>query len=134
MSHGPLHGTRIGGDLTAATLDELPLLAVVAAYGEGITSVRDAAELRAKESDRIDAVVEMIRALDGGIEPVEDGFDVLGTGFLSGGRVNTHHDHRIAMSAAVAATRGDEQVIIEDAEVASISWPTFYATMESLWS
>ena len=129
-----LRGMSIGGSLAAAALDELPLVAVVAAYAEGVTSVRDAAELKAKESDRIAAVVGMIRALDGGIEPTDDGFDVVGTGFLSGGTVATHSDHRIAMSAAVAATRADGPVVIRDAEVAAVSWPGFYSTLEGLWS
>ena len=128
-----LRGVSINGDLVAASLDELPLVAVVAAFAEGITSVSDAAELRTKESDRIDAVVGMLRALDGGIEPRNDGFDVVGTGFLAGGTIETAHDHRIAMAAAVAATKAIDPVIITDAEIAAVSWPGFYATMESLW-
>jgi len=131
--HG-LTGTTIDGPLTAAALDELPLVAIVGAFAEGITSVRGAGELRAKESDRIDSVTAMVRALGGGIEPRSDGFDVVGTGFLEGGAVTTHHDHRIAMAAAVAATRIPDRVVIRDAEVAAISWPSFYATLEELWS
>jgi 3-phosphoshikimate 1-carboxyvinyltransferase len=131
---GDLHGISLGGDLVASSLDELPLVAVVGAYAEGITSVSDAAELRTKESDRIDAVVDMLRALQGGIEPRPDGFDVVGTGFLTGGTIDTASDHRIAMAATVAATRALDTVTITNAEVASVSWPGFYATMESLWS
>jgi 3-phosphoshikimate 1-carboxyvinyltransferase len=129
-----LHGISIDGDLVTSSLDELPLVAVVGAYAEGITSVSDAAELRTKESDRIDAVVAMLRGLEGGIEPRPDGFDVVGTGFLAGGTVDTASDHRIAMAGTVAATKALDTVIITDAEVASVSWPGFYATMESLWS
>jgi 3-phosphoshikimate 1-carboxyvinyltransferase len=129
-----LNGVSIGGDLVASSLDELPLVAVVAAFAEGITSVSDATELRAKESDRIDAVVTMLRALKGGIEPRDDGFDVVGTGFLEGGTIDTASDHRIAMAGAVAATKALDTVIITNAEVASVSWPNFYATLESLWS
>ena len=128
-----LRGTVVDGPLVASALDELPLVAVLGAYAEGITSVRDASELRAKESDRIEAVVAMIRALDGAIEPASDGFDVVGTGFLSGGVVRTHHDHRIAMAAAVAATRADDPIVITDAEVAAVSWPDFYQALEDLW-
>jgi 3-phosphoshikimate 1-carboxyvinyltransferase len=131
---GDLHGISVGGDLVASSLDELPLVAVVAAFAEGITSVSDATELRAKESDRIDAVVAMLRALEGGIETRPDGFDVVGTGFLAGGTIDTALDHRIAMAGAVAATKALDSVIITDAEVASVSWPGFYATLESLWS
>lgn len=129
-----LQGISISGDLVASSLDELPLVAVVGAFAEGITSVSEASELRAKESDRIDAVVAMIRALDGGIESRPDGFDVVGTGFLAGGTIDTASDHRIAMAGAVAATKALDTVIITDAEVASVSWPGFYSTLESLWS
>ncbi|MGI9529491.1 MAG: 3-phosphoshikimate 1-carboxyvinyltransferase, partial [Acidimicrobiia bacterium] len=76
---GELRGTVVDGALVASALDELPLVAVLGAYAEGITTVREASELRTKESDRIAAVVDMIRALEGGIEPAEDGFDVVGT-------------------------------------------------------
>ena len=129
-----LRGIAVSGDLVAAALNELPLVAVGAAYAEGITSVRDAAELRTKESDRIDAVVAMLRALHGGIEPTDDGFDVVGTGFLHGGTIDPAGDHRIAMAGAVAAVKALDTVIIMDAEVASVSWPGFYSTLESLWS
>ncbi|MGI9667939.1 MAG: 3-phosphoshikimate 1-carboxyvinyltransferase [Acidimicrobiia bacterium] len=128
-----LVGTTVDGDLVAAALDELPLVAVLGSCAEGLTSVRDAAELRGKESDRIDAVVDMVRALDGGAEAAPDGFDIVGTGMLGGGTVATHHDHRIAMAAAIAATVATDAVTIEDAEVAAVSWPGFYSTLEGLW-
>ncbi len=134
VTGGHLHGVSIDGDLVASALDELPLVAVIGAYAEGITSVRDASELRGKESDRIDSVVAMIRALEGGIEPRSDGFDVVGTGFLEGGVIETEHDHRIAMAGAVAATKAMAPVVIKNAEIASVSWPGFYATLEDLWS
>lgn len=129
-----LRGTTIAGDLVASALDELPLVAVLAAYAEGITHVRDAGELRVKETDRIDAVEQMLLALDGGVATRDDGFDVVGTGILSGGSVETHGDHRIAMSAAIAATRATGEVEIVDSDVAAVSWPDFYETLEGLWS
>lgn len=134
VSAAGLSGVRIDGALAVAALDELPLVAVLGAYAEGITSVREAGELRGKESDRIAAVVQMVRALHGGAEELDDGFDVLGTGFLESGTVETAHDHRIAMSAAVAATRIPGGAVIRDAGVASVSWPGFYGTLEGLWS
>ncbi|GMQ98421.1 MAG: 3-phosphoshikimate 1-carboxyvinyltransferase [Acidimicrobiia bacterium] len=134
VTGGRLRGTSIEGDLVASALDELPLVAVLGAYAEGITSVRDATELRTKESDRIEAVVAMIRALGGGIEPKSDGFDVVGTGFLDGGVVETALDHRIAMAGAVAATKANQPVVIKDASIVSVSWPGFYAALEGLWS
>lgn len=129
-----LRGVTVDGALAVAALDELPLVAVLGAFAEGVTSVRDAGELRAKESDRITSVVAMIRALGGGSEAVDDGFDVVGTGFLDAGVIDPDGDHRIAMAAAVAATRVPDGVVIRDAEVASVSWPEFYSTLEGLWS
>ncbi|MGI9584083.1 MAG: 3-phosphoshikimate 1-carboxyvinyltransferase [Acidimicrobiia bacterium] len=131
---GDLQAVEVDGDLVASALDELPLVAVVAAYGEGLTTVRDAAELRAKESDRIASMAKMIRAMGGGFEERTDGFDVVGTGFLDGATVDPDHDHRIAMAAAVAATRASGDVVITDADVASVSWPGFYKQLENLWS
>lgn len=129
-----LHGVDVGGDLVASALDELPLVAVVAVFAEGITTVSGAGELRLKESDRIDSTTAMVRALDGGIEPTDDGFAVVGTGFLSGGTVDSVGDHRIAMAATVAGLRADRPVEILDAEASSVSWPDFYETMEAMWS
>ncbi|MDK1018324.1 MAG: 3-phosphoshikimate 1-carboxyvinyltransferase [Actinomycetota bacterium] len=129
-----LHGVVIEGPLVASALDELPLVAVVAAYGEGVTTVRGAAELRRKESDRIAATAAMITALQGGIETAPDGFSVVGTGFLAGGTVDSAGDHRIAMAAATAAAYADGPVTILDADVAAVSWPEFYATLEKTWS
>jgi 3-phosphoshikimate 1-carboxyvinyltransferase len=129
-----LRGMKIGGDLVASALDELPLVAVLAAYAEGITEVRDASELRVKETDRIDAIESMIATLDGGVVTRRDGFDVVGTGFLSGGSVETFGDHRIAMAAAIAATRASGPVEIIDSNVAAVSWPGFYETLEEMWS
>lgn len=129
-----LTAIEVSGTLAAAAIDELPIVAVLGAYAEGITVVRDAAELRVKESDRIDSTVAMIRSLGGGAEPTADGFEVLGTGFLEGGTVAAAGDHRIAMSAGVAATGTDGPVTIEGVSVAAVSWPTFFDTLEAVWS
>ena len=131
--HG-LFSAEVAGPVAVAALDELPLVAVLGALGEGITVVRDAQELRAKESDRIESTVNMIRALGGGAEPTEDGFAVVGTGWLESGTVATAGDHRIAMAAAVAATGAIGPITIEDAGVAAVSWPGFYEELEATWS
>jgi len=130
----PLQATEIAGDLTVATLDELPLVAVLAAMAEGVTVVRDAAELRVKESDRIASTVGMIRALGGGAEASNDGFEIIGTGWLESGVVDSVGDHRIAMASAVAAFGTLGPVHIHGAGVAAISWPSFYDDLETLWS
>ncbi len=87
-----------------------------------------------KETDRIEAVEAMLVALDGGVATREDGFDIIGTGSLSGGRVETYGDHRIAMAVAIAATRASGPVEIVNSDVAAVSWPDFYETLEGLWS
>jgi 3-phosphoshikimate 1-carboxyvinyltransferase len=127
-----LEAVDVNGELIASSLDELPLLAVVASFAEGVTAVSQAEELRAKESDRIASTTAMIRALNGAIEPARDGFQVVGTGFLSGGTVESDGDHRIAMAAAVAGARADGPVEIMDSDCAAVSWPAFYDTLEAL--
>jgi 3-phosphoshikimate 1-carboxyvinyltransferase len=134
VTGGGLQAVEVFGDTVAAAIDELPLVAVLAAYAEGVTVVREATELRAKESDRIASTTEMIRALGGGAEPTDDGFAVIGTGFLDGGVVDAAGDHRIAMTAAVAATAADGPVTILGASAANVSWPSFYETLEAVWS
>ncbi len=129
-----LHGTNVRGALAAAALDELPLVAIVASYAEGITRVSDASELRAKESNRIATTVEMVNALGGGAQAFDDGFEVLGLGWLDGGVVETRGDHRIAMAGAVAATGATGPITISGADSASVSWPRFYEALEALWS
>ena len=129
-----LRGTDVHGALAAAALDELPLVAVVASYAEGITRVSDAAELRAKESDRIATTVAMVNALGGGAQALDDGFEVLGLGWLDGGVVEAEDDHRIAMAGAVAATGATGPVTIEDAGSVAVSWPRFFEALEAMWS
>jgi len=133
VTGGSLQAVEVFGDTVAAAIDELPLVAVLAAYAEGLTVVREASELRAKESDRIASTVGMIRALGGGAEATKDGFAVIGTGFLDGGTVDAVGDHRIAMAAAIAATAADSQVTILGASAANVSWPSFYETLEAVW-
>lgn len=131
---GPLRGTAVSGALTAAALDELPLVAVVASYAEGVTVVSDAGELRAKESDRIASTVALVNGLGGGAEADDGGFRVLGLGWLDGGRVDAEGDHRIAMAAGVAATGATGPVTIDGAQAADVSWPRFFEALEALWS
>ncbi len=129
-----LQAADVAGPLTTATLDELPLVAVVACFAEGITAVRDAAELRLKESDRVATTCAMVRTLGGGAEEDDDGFRVVGLGWLEGGEVHAHGDHRLAMAAGVAATGATGPVVIHDADAAAISWPGFFDVLERLWS
>ena len=129
-----LRGVEVSGATAAAAIDELPLVGVLGAYAEGVTVVTEAAELRVKESDRINSTVEMIQALGGAAEEGDDGFTVIGTGFLESGTVDAAGDHRIAMAAGVAATDARGPVTIDGASAAAVSWPTFYDTLEAVWS
>jgi len=129
-----LRGSVIGGDLALRSLDELPLVAVLGTVADGVTEVRDAAELRVKESDRITSTVAMIAALGGSAEATKDGFIVTGGKRFSGGRVDPGGDHRIAMAAAIAAAASDDDIEIDDDDVAAVSWPGFYDVLERAWS
>lgn len=127
-----LCGTVIAGDEIPTLIDELPIIAVLAAMAEGVTVVKDAEELKVKETDRIDTVYRMITALGGKIEKTDDGFVIEGSGRLSGARVESFKDHRIAMSAAVASLVADGETTIADAECVDISFPEFYNILGGL--
>ena len=129
-----LYGTRIDGDAIVTALDELPTLAVAAAIAEGVTEIHGAAELRVKESDRIATTTEMLRAM--GIEVAEwsDGMRIVG-GRLRGATVDSHGDHRLAMSAAVAALASDPEsgpTTIRRASAVDISYPSFWRDLDRL--
>lgn len=112
--------------------DLVPVIAVTALAAKGDTVITGAARLRIKESDRIATVCEMINALGGRATPARDGLTVHGTGRVAGGTVNSHNDHRIAMSAAVASFLSDAEVTVEDAQAVAKSYPHFFEDLESL--
>ena len=126
-----LRATTIAGELTVRCIDELPVLAVVATQAEGVTEIRDASELRAKESDRIAAVVAGLRALDASCEATSDGLVVTGPCKLRGAQLDSRGDHRLAMAWAVAAllVQDGEDSEIAGAESAAVSFPGFFATL-----
>jgi 3-phosphoshikimate 1-carboxyvinyltransferase len=129
-----LHGIAIEAADVPPIVDELPLLGVVAAYAEGTTSVRGAAELRVKESDRIAVLAAGLAALGAEIATVEDGFDVRGGAKLRGATVDSHDDHRLAMAFAIAALGASDVVTIENAQCVAISHPTFFEDLAELAS
>jgi 3-phosphoshikimate 1-carboxyvinyltransferase len=131
---GALRGTLVAGDTTVRAIDELPVLAVVAACAAGATEFRDAGELRVKESDRIATTCAMLRGLGVEVEEFPDGFRVEGRAGqpLRACRVDACGDHRIAMSAAVAALAADGPVRIDDAANVATSFPTFPAVLSEL--
>jgi len=129
VRHRPLHATRIDGDLLVRSIDEFPILCIAAACAEGTTEIRDAAELRVKESDRVAVMAQMLRDLGVPVEELPDGLVVTGPARLAGARVDPRDDHRIAMAAAVAGLAGAAPVVIDDPECAEVSFPGFYATL-----
>lgn len=126
------YGLVLAGPIIPNIIDEIPILAVVATQVEGRLEVRDARELRIKESDRIRMVAEGIRELGGEIEELEDGFAIVGPQRLRGGRVETLGDHRIAMAFAVAGLIAEGTTEIVDADCAAVSFPEFYETLARL--
>ena len=129
---GPLHGTVIEGSLIPTLIDEIPVLAVMAAFAEGETVIRDAAELRVKESDRIAVMAENLSVLGADVTPLEDGMVIRGGRTLRGGKVFAHGDHRVAMSMAVAGLMLDGGIEIEGGECVAISYPGFFRDLASL--
>jgi 3-phosphoshikimate 1-carboxyvinyltransferase len=125
VTAGPLVGTTVEPAEVPLAIDELPLVALLGCFAEGETVVRGAAELRVKESDRIDAVVHGLRGLGATIEGTEDGFVVTGDGGLRGGVIDARGDHRMAMLGAIAGMASREGVEVVGMEAAAVSYPTF---------
>ena len=131
-SSASLKGIDLGGEIIPIMIDELPVLAVAACFAEGDTVIRDAAELRVKESDRIATTVSELTRLGGKLEPRDDGMVIHGVGKLAGADVESHGDHRLAMSMAVAGLAASGETVIHGAEDASVSYPTFWEHLDGL--
>jgi 3-phosphoshikimate 1-carboxyvinyltransferase len=129
---GPLRAASVGPDEIPGLIDEVPLIAVLGLFAEGVTEVRGADELRNKESDRLAAVIRLAAALGGTIEPLEDGLRVEGPQRLAGGTVDPAGDHRIAMAAAIAASGIDAGVRVTDIGCAKVSYPEFVRDYQRL--
>jgi len=125
-----LGSTTIGGALAAQLIDELPVLAAIGPYTSGGIRIRDARELRVKESDRIALVVKNLRAMGAEVEEFEDGLDVPGGQKLHGAVIDSGGDHRIAMAFSVAALRAEGETLIQGAESAAISFPEFFNLLD----
>jgi 3-phosphoshikimate 1-carboxyvinyltransferase len=129
---GRLKGATIAGADSAALIDEIPVLAAIAPYSEQGIEVRDAKELRVKESDRIAAVATNLRLMGAQVEEREDGLQIPGGQSLHGAELDSFGDHRIAMAFAVAALRAQGETLIRGAESAAISYPAFFGTLEEV--
>ncbi|HEY6337777.1 MAG TPA: 3-phosphoshikimate 1-carboxyvinyltransferase [Candidatus Sulfotelmatobacter sp.] len=127
-----LKGAAISGADSAALIDEIPVLAAIAPYTEQGIEVRDAKELRVKESDRIAAMASNLRLMGANVEEREDGLRIAGAQKLHGAQIDACGDHRIAMAFAIAALRAEGETEINGAESAAISYPAFFDTLEEL--
>jgi len=134
VQHDLLKGGVIEGDVIAQLIDELPAIAILGPYTEQGIEIRNAAELRVKESDRIAALAENLRRMGAGVEELPDGLRVAGrsAGRLHGAEIDPHGDHRMAMAFAVAALGAEGESVIKDAECAAVSYPEFFSTLERL--
>ena len=127
-----LHGTTVCGELIPTLIDEIPVIAVLACFADGETVIRDAQELKVKESNRIDTVVEGLRAMGADITATDDGMIIHGGAMLHGAEIDSHLDHRIAMSFAVAGLLCDTPTTILNADSVVISYPDFFESLQKI--
>ncbi|MFH0373515.1 3-phosphoshikimate 1-carboxyvinyltransferase [Streptococcus sp. P25B114] len=133
VEYSSLQGTEIAGDLIPRLIDELPIIALLATQANGTTIIRDAEELKVKETDRIQVVADALNSMGAKIEPTADGMIIEGPTPLHGATVNTFGDHRIGMMTAIAALLAqDGEVVLERAEAINTSYPAFFDHLESL--
>ena len=132
VSSSSLQGTVIGGDLIPTLIDEIPVIAVLACFARGTTIIKDAQELKVKESNRIDTVVEALSAMGADITATEDGMIIHGGHPLHGANIQSHDDHRIAMALAIAAMNSEGPVEISGADCIRISYPEFFTDLKQL--
>jgi 3-phosphoshikimate 1-carboxyvinyltransferase len=125
IEHRQLNGIEIGGNMIPRLIDELPVIAVAATQAQGRTTVRDATELRVKETDRISAIVTELKKMGARIQEQEDGFVVEGPNDLNGAVCESYNDHRIAMALAVAGVTARGETVIRNAECINVSFPGF---------
>ncbi|MFA9375722.1 MAG: 3-phosphoshikimate 1-carboxyvinyltransferase [Lachnotalea sp.] len=127
-----LHGIEIGGSIISTLIDELPIIAVLACFANGKTIIKDAAELKVKESNRIDVCVDSLSSMNADIIATEDGMIITGGNCLHGATIDSKMDHRIAMSFAIAALMAEGTTTINGSECVNISYPSFYDDLTSL--
>jgi 3-phosphoshikimate 1-carboxyvinyltransferase len=132
VKHSQLKACEISGDLIPRLIDEIPILAVAAVFATGTTVIKDAAELRVKESDRLQVMAAALTKMGAKITELPDGLEITGGGSLIGAELDSFTDHRIAMSLAIAAVLAKGTTTIHRAEAASISYPTFFDSLRSI--
>lgn len=127
-----LKGVEISGDLIPRLIDEIPIIAVAATQAEGVTVIKDASELKVKESNRIKTVVDELKKMGADIEETDDGMIIKGSAPLTGAKVESHNDHRIAMSMSIAGKIASGETEIGNSECVNISFPGFYKILERI--
>lgn len=132
VKHSSLNGIEIKGDIIPTLIDEIPIISVLAAFSKGTTIIKDAAELKVKESNRIDSCVNNLKAIGVNATATDDGMIIEGTDRIHGGTVDTKSDHRIAMSFAIAGLMTNEEIKLSDAKCVEISYPQFYTELERI--
>jgi 3-phosphoshikimate 1-carboxyvinyltransferase len=132
VSSSSLRGIEVSGEMIPRVIDEIPVIAVAASLATGTTMIRDAAELRVKESDRISTTAEELSKMGARIEALPDGMIVHGVGRLVGANCHSHDDHRLAMTIAVAALGAQGDTVIDSAEAVDISYPSFWSDLDRL--
>lgn len=131
IRHSPLTGTVVEGAMIPTLIDEIPILAVLACFADGTTVIRDAAELKVKESNRIDVMARSLQDMGAAVTPTEDGMIIEGGRPLHGACIKTHGDHRVAMSFAVASLLCDGMAL-DDPDCVAVSYPGFFEDMKGL--
>ena len=127
-----LHGTTVEGAIIPTLIDEIPMIAVMAAFAEGTTIIRDAAELKVKETDRIKTTTEGLLAMGVDVTPTDDGMIIRGGNPVHGGQINSYLDHRIAMAFSIAALAAEGNTEIQNGQCVDVSYPSFFTELHSL--
>lgn len=132
VRHSTLHGVTIEGSLIPTLIDEIPIIAVMAALADGTTIIKDAAELKVKETNRIKTVTENLQAMGADVTPTDDGMVIEGGKPLAGAQIKSYLDHRIAMAFAIAGLAAKGRTIIEESQCVDVSYPAFFETLNRL--
>ena len=132
VKHSPLKAVTVEGGIIPTLIDEIPMIAVMAAFAEGTTVIKDAAELKVKETNRINTVTKNLKVMGADITPTEDGMIIRGSNKLKGAHINSYLDHRIAMAFAIAGLSAEGTTVIEGSQCVDVSYPTFFETLDSL--
>jgi len=129
-----LKGTTLGGAMIPRIIDEIPIIAIAATQADGVTTIKDAGELRVKESDRISAISDNLLRMGARVRELKDGLVITGPTPLRGAEIDSHGDHRIAMAFSIAALIAEGETVIKDVDCVGISFPDFYARLDSICS